>query len=219
MDDIADGADGAAQRAAERLKRITDAAKSALSEIQKQAQEVLAFSDQVKKGINDFGGIASLSPDQGVPVTANMIIDNMRQRLAKITKFGNDLRTLAGLGLNNASLQELIQAGPIAGGAMAAALVKEGQSAVSQVNTFQSGIDLAGSAIGDIAARSQFGMGTEEAKGVIETRIEVKEGAVQIVFGSNIDSETRGDIRETVNEAIREAMAELAREIANQRAS
>jgi phage-related protein len=219
MDDIADGADGAAQRAADRLKRITDAAKSALSEIQKQAQEVLAFSDQVKKGINDFGGIASLSPDQGVPVTANMIIDNMRQRLAKITKFGNDLRALAGLGLNNASLQELISAGPVAGGAMAAALLKEGQSAVSQVNTFQSGIDLAGSAIGDIAARSQFGMGTEEAKGVIETRIEVKEGAVQIVFGSNIDSETRGDIRETVNEAIREAMAELAREIANQRAS
>jgi phage-related protein len=219
MDDIADGADGAAQRAAERLKRITDAAKSALSEIQKQAQEVLAFSDQVKKGINDFGGIATLSPDQGVPVTANMIIDNMRQRLAKITKFGTDLRTLAGLGLNNASLQELIQAGPIAGGAMAAALVKEGQSAVSQVNTFQSGIDLAGSAIGDIAARSQFGMGTAEAQGVVNTTIEVREGAVQIVFGENIDSETRGDIRETVNEAIRQAMAELAREIANQRAS
>jgi phage-related protein len=219
MDDIADGADGAAQRAADRLKRITDAAKSALSEIQKQAQEVLAFSDQVKKGINDFGGIASLSPDQGVPVTANMIIDNMRQRLAKITKFGTDLRTLAGLGLNNASLQELISAGPIAGGAMAAALVKEGQSAVSQVNTFQSGIDLAGSAIGDIAARSQFGMGTAEAQGVVNTTIEVKEGAVQIIFGDNLDTETRSDIRDTVNAAITEAMAELARELANSRAS
>lgn len=219
MDDIADGADGAAQRAADRLKRITDAAKSALSEIQKQAQEVLAFSDQVKKGINDFGGIASLAPEQGVPVTANMIIDNMRQRLAKITKFGTDLRTLAGLGLNNASLQELIQAGPVAGGAMAAALVKEGQSAVSQVNSFQSGIDLAGSAIGDIAARSQFGMGTVEAQGVVNTTIEVREGAVQIVFGDNLDTETRSDIRETVNAAITQAMAELARELANQRAS
>ena len=219
MDDIADGADGAAQRAASRLQRITDAAKSALSEIQKQAQEVLAFSDQVKKGINDFGGIASLAPEQGVPVTANMIIDNMRQRLAKITKFGTDLRTLAGLGLNNASLQELIQAGPIAGGAMAAALVKEGQSAVSQVNTFQSGIDLAGSAIGDIAARSQFGMGTAEAQGVINTRIEVREGAVQIIFGDNLDNETRSDIRDTVNAAITEAMSELARELANSRAS
>ena len=217
MDDIADGADDAASRAADRLKRITEAAKSALMEIQKQAQEVLAFSDQVKKGINDFGGIASLAPDQGVPVTANMIIDNMRQRLAKITQFGNDLRALAGLGLNNASLQELIQAGPVAGGAMAAALLKEGQSAVSQVNTFQSGIDLAGSAIGDIAARSQFGMGTEEAKGVVNTRIEVKEGAVQIVFGDNVDSETKTDIREVVNDAIKEAMAELAREIANSR--
>ena len=219
IDDIADGADGAAQRAAERLKRVTDAAKSALSEIQKQAQEVLAFSDQVKKGINDFGGIASLAPEQGVPVTANMIIDNMRQRLAKITKFGNDLRTLAGLGLNNASLQELIQAGPIAGGAMAAALVKEGQSAVSQVNSFQSGIDLAGSAIGDIAARSQFGMGTAEAQGVVNTTIEVKEGAVQIIFGDNLDNETRGDIRDTINAAITEAMAQLARELSNSRAS
>jgi phage-related protein len=217
MDDIADGADSAAQKAAERLKRITEAAKSALMEIQKQAQEVLAFSDQVKKGINDFGGIASLAPDQGVPVTANMIIDNMRQRLAKITKFGSDLRALAGLGLNNASLQELIQAGPIAGGTMAAALLKEGQSAVTQVNTFQSGIDLAGSAVGDIAARSQFGMGIEEAKGVVNTRIEVKEGAVQIVFGENIDSETKGDIRDAVQDAIKEALAELAREIANQR--
>lgn len=218
MDDIADGADGAAQRAAERLKKITDAAKSALAEIQKQAQEVLAFSDQVKKGITDFGGIATLAPDQGVPVTANMIIDNMRQRLAKITQFGNDLRALAGLGLNNASLQELISAGPVAGGAMAAALLKEGQSAVSQVNTFQSGIDLAGSAIGDIAARSQFGMGTAEAQGVVNTKIEVKEGAVQIIFGDNLDTETRSDIRETVNAAITEAMAELARELANQRA-
>jgi hypothetical protein len=146
-----------------------------------------------------------------------MIIDNMRQRLAKITKFGTDLRTLAGLGLNNASLQELIQAGPIAGGAMAAALVKEGQSAVSQVNTFQSGINLASSAIGDIATRSQFGMGTAEAEGVVNTKIEIKEGAVQIVFGENIDSETRGDIREIVNSAITEALAELAREIANAR--
>jgi phage-related protein len=219
MDDIADGADGAAQRAAERLKRVTDAARSALSEIQKQAQEVLAFSDQVKKGINDFGGIASLAPEQGVPVTANMIIDNMRQRLAKITKFGTDLRTLAGLGLNNASLQELIQAGPIAGGAMAAALVKEGQSAVSQVNSFQSGIDLAGSAIGDIAARSQFGMGTAEAQGVVNTTIEVREGAVQIIFGDNLDNETRGDIRDTINAAITEAMAQLARELTNSRTS
>jgi hypothetical protein len=148
-----------------------------------------------------------------------MIIENMRQRLARITKFGNDLRALAGMGLNNASLQELIQAGPIAGGTMAAALVKEGQSAVSQVNTFQSGIDLAGSAIGDIAARSQFGMGTAEAQGVINTRIEVKEGAVQIIFGDNLDNETRDDIRETVNAAITEAMAELARELANSRAS
>ena len=217
MENIADGADGVAQRAADRLKRVTDAAKYALSEIQKQAQEVLAFSDQVKKGINDFGGIATLSPDQGVPVTANMIIDNMRQRLAKITKFGTDLRALAGLGLNNASLQELIQAGPIAGGAMAAALVKEGQSAVSQVNSFQSGINLAGSAIGDIASRSQFGMGTVEAQGVVNTTIEVKEGAVQIVFGDNLDNETRSDIRETVNSAITEAMAQLARELANQR--
>ena len=217
MDDIADGADTAAQRAAERLKRVTEAAKSALSEIQKQAQDVLAFSDQVKKGINDFGGIASLAPEQGVPVTANMIIDNMRQRLAKITQFGTDLRTLAGLGLNNASLQELIQAGPVAGGAMAAALVKEGQSAVSQVNSFQSGIDLAGSAIGDIAVRSQFGMGTAEAQGVVNTNIEIKEGAVVINFGDNIDSETRGDIKEIVNSAVTEALSELAREIANAR--
>jgi phage-related protein len=217
LDDVADGVDDAAQRAADRLKRITDAAKSALAEIQKQAQEVLSFSDTVKKAITDFGGISSLAPEQGVPVTANMIIDNMRQRLAKITKFGNDLRALAGMGLNNASLQELIQAGPIAGGTMAAALLKEGQSAVTQVNTFQSGIDLAGSAVGDIAARSQFGMGTVEAQGVVNTRIEVKEGAVQIVFGEGIDSETKTDIRETVNDAIKEAMAELAREIANSR--
>jgi hypothetical protein len=114
-------------------------------------------------------------------------------------------------------LQELIQAGPVAGGAMAAALVKEGQSAVSQVNSFQSGIDLAGSAIGDIAVRSQFGMGVNEAKGIVNTTIEIKEGAVQIVFGDNIDSESRGDIKEIVNSAITEALAELAREIANAR--
>lgn len=219
LDSVADGTDNAAQRAAERLKRITDAAKSALSEIQKQAQEVLSFSDTVKKSITDFGGIATLAPDQGVPVTANMIIDNMRQRLAKITAFGNDLRALAGLGLNNASLQELISAGPVAGGAMAAALLKEGQSAVSQVNTFQSGIDLAGTAIGDIAARSQFGMGTVEAQGVVNTKIEVKEGAVQIIFGDNLDTATKTDIRDAVNSAIADAMAELARELANQRAA
>lgn len=217
LDDVADGADDAAQKAADRLKRITDAAKSALSEIQKQAQEVLSFSDTVKKAITDFGGISSLAPDQGVPVTANMILDNMRQRLAKITKFGNDLRALAGLGLNNASLQELIQAGPIAGGTMAAALLKEGQSAVSQVNTFQGGIDLAGSAIGDIAAKSQYGMGNVEAQGIMETKIEVKEGAIVINFGEGIDTETKGDIRDAVNDAIKEALAELAREIANQR--
>lgn len=218
LDDVADGATDSAQKAADRLKRISDAAKSALEEIKKQAQDVLGFSENVKKAITDFGGIATLAPEQGVPVTAGMILDNMRQRLAKISEFGNNLRELARMGLNNTSLQELISAGPIAGGAMAKALVKEGESAISQVNALQSGISMAGTAIGDIATRSQYGMGIAEAQGIVgDTNIEIKEGAVQIVFGADVTAESRQEIRDTVNSAIKQALDDLAREIANQR--
>jgi len=190
-----------------------DTAKSVLDEMKRKAQEVLDFADEIRKNISSYGSLMSLQATADTPVSAEMIYANLQQRLARITEFGKDLKTLAGMGLNNAYLQELIGAGPEAGDKMAKALIGAGKSGVEKVNTLQSAIDVGAYAIGDIGAKSQFNMGVAEAKGVQATTVQTfQNGAFQFHFGANVDHATRVEMNKWMTKAIKQAFAEAVRQ-------
>jgi hypothetical protein len=72
----------------------------------------------------------------------------MNKLLAKMKAFSTNVKELATMGLDPALLQQVIQAGPVAGSRLAAALVSGGAGALSQLNA---GFMQAGSLASEIA--------------------------------------------------------------------
>jgi len=198
---------------ADAKKIAKDVSQTVLDSMKERAQKVLDFANEVRSNMNSYGSLMSLDATADTPVSSEMIIANLSQRFARITEFGNDLKKLRSMKLNPAYLQELISAGPDAGGKMAKALINAGKGGVDQVNTLQTAIDTASFAVGDIAAKSQFGMGVAEAKGVQATTVQTfQNGAFQFSFGANVDATTRAEMTKEMTKAIKTALAEAVRQ-------
>jgi hypothetical protein len=84
----------------------------------------------------------------GLGGSTNAIIRNMNKLLAKMKSFSTNVKELATMGLDPALLQQVIQAGPMAGSRLAAALVAGGAGALGQINA---GFMQAGSLASEIA--------------------------------------------------------------------
>jgi hypothetical protein len=84
----------------------------------------------------------------GLGGSTNAIIRNMNKLLAKMKDFSANVRNLATMGLDPALLQQVIQAGPVAGARLASALVAGGADALGQINA---GFMQAGSLASEIA--------------------------------------------------------------------
>ena len=111
----------AARKEEERLQKIEDAYKS--------------FADAVK---STFGGIkqsimsAFSLPDLGGSV--NSITRNIKKLLANTKEFARNITSLSQQGLTNDLLQQVISAGPMQGGRLAAALAGAGGGFIGELN-------------------------------------------------------------------------------------
>jgi hypothetical protein len=106
--------------------------KAALEERQRVYQ---SFADSVK---NTFAGIKNsilgafdLTQLGG---STNAITRNMEKLLTRLRSFATNVKSLAGMGLNPALLQQIISAGPMAGARLAEGLAMGGQAGLSAIN-------------------------------------------------------------------------------------
>jgi uncharacterized protein YdbL (DUF1318 family) len=94
-----------------------------------------SFNDSVK---SIFGQIKdSIMSSFELPKlgnSVNSITRNIAKLLERTKKFASSISQLSGMGLNSALLQQVIQAGPMAGSQLAAALVGGGGAFISQLN-------------------------------------------------------------------------------------
>ena len=107
------------------------------------------FLDTIK---GTFAGIRSAIQGAfditGLGGSTNAIIRNMNKLLAKMKSFSANVKSLATMGLDPALLQQVIQAGPVAGSRLAAALVAGGAGAIGEISA---GFMQAGSLASEIA--------------------------------------------------------------------
>lgn len=190
-------------------KQLTDAAAKGLAPLKDVAGQVLQFAASIRSGLADFGAVTSFTPPEGVPASAGMVLANMRARLTAVRKFGRYLVDLKKLGLNNASLQDVIAAGPVAGSQIAAALLAQGRRAIRQVNTLESAYGRASAQVGQVGARSQFGMTTGQAQAIKQTRVDVRDGAITINVGGDVGPRIRREIRQGVHDALGDVVDRL----------
>jgi hypothetical protein len=152
----------AADEAARIAKDIADAAEAA----RQQEQEILdkrqrafeSFSDSVK-GI--FGGIknsimsAFTLPELGNSV--NSITRNIKKLLERTKAFAANITSLSQQGLSNDLLQQVIAAGPMAGGRLAQALAGAGGGTIGELNQAYGEFGSIASDIAGVGTRSAFG--------------------------------------------------------------
>jgi hypothetical protein len=127
---------GPTQALAEQNQALEEAARREQEILQKRADAFKSFSDSVK---TLFGQIKdSILSSFNLPTlgnSVNSITRNIAKLLEKTKSFATNISKLSGLGLNSALLQQVIQAGPMAGGQLASALVGGGSGFIEQINS------------------------------------------------------------------------------------
>ena len=202
----------AAELARRTAETIRDSAVTGLDRVKEKAREVLDYVRSVRDDIRAFGGVMGTAFDKGT-LTSGTIIEQMRDRLRVAQNFAGALTTLRSLGLNNTSLQEILRAGPGQGLEIAQALASGGSSAVGEVNSLEALLARTGSYLGDVGAQSQFGTTSGRAQGIVDTQVNVANGAIVINFGAGVDGRDRLTIQQEIERAVREGLSQLAREI------
>jgi hypothetical protein len=115
----------AAAAAAARRQEKLDRRKRALESF---VDSVKTLFSSLKESILSSFDLPSLGN------SVNAITRNISKLLEKTKSFAKNITQLSGLGLNSTLLQQVIQAGPMAGGQLAAALVGGGSAFIDQLN-------------------------------------------------------------------------------------
>lgn len=175
-------AEASKKAADERARLAREAVQAAQAEAEARRRETEAFVKSVQDSITRYGAITGFQARGLLAPTAEQVTADMRARVAKARAFFPLVKRLSNLGLNKASLLEIIQAGPVAGTEIANALLAGGATSIKEVNALESQLQAAGAALGGFGASLQFGgqapqvsvavyIGNEQLDGRIDTRI------------------------------------------------
>jgi hypothetical protein len=158
LSDAAREAEQAAARAAAEAARIAEEARRAEEErLEKRRAAYESFANSVK---NTFGQIKeSILSSFNLPrlgSSVNSITRNIQKLLDKTKGFAKSITELSGLGLNSALLQQVIQAGPMAGSQLASAIVGGGSAFIGQLNAAYGEFGNLASGIAGVGTESAF---------------------------------------------------------------
>mgnify|MGYP006977221799 FL=1 len=140
----------------------------------------------------------------------------MTVRAKAATDFAENIKKLKAKGLDDKAIQQLIEAGVDSGGAVAKALLNGNvQANIRAVNEQTNAMEKASRALADMAGQAKFGPQAtyDRQNAIVETKIEVKNGAIKINFGDGINQADKRELQKIAQEALDKAMRQLAREI------
>jgi len=115
------------------------------------AESVKQLFSQIKESILSSFNLPSLGN------SVNSITRNIAKLLEKTRSFAKNITELAGLGLNSTLLQQVIQAGPMAGSQLASALVGGGAAFIAQLNSAYGEFGSLASSIAQTGTTAAFG--------------------------------------------------------------
>ena len=150
-------ASAAAQAASDLIAAQQAAAAAEAAALAERERVYNSFLDSVK---NTFAGIKNAIlgafdlPQLGG--STNAITRNMDKLLVRLRSFADNVKQLAGMGLNPALLQQVISAGPMAGARLAESLVMGGAGALAAINAGYSEFGALSSQIAQTGTESLF---------------------------------------------------------------
>jgi hypothetical protein len=182
------GVSDKAKKMAERIKEASEALKTYLADALANAQTQLAeaqeafsdFATNVSDGIKDAFSFQD-AKDAGDETGAGFL-QGLRDQVAGIVKYGQDVKTLLQMGLSQDALQAVLDAGGESGAAIAAELIKGGATAIQETNALVMAAEQAAFTIGQSAASQWYGAGVSNAQSYLQG-VEAAFAAAQAKLG------------------------------------
>ncbi len=137
----------------------------------KTVKETTSGIMRLGKSLREFGVTVSREFEQTIKTTQNKtqtVLSGFRDMAARARLFGENLRKLRDLGLDDQLFNQLIQAGVEAGGETAQALVDGGATTINEINSLFREIDSIGADLGEDVAATLYGTGINMANGLIQ---------------------------------------------------
>lgn len=140
-------------------------AQSRLATLQK------AWSDQVKSvadGVMQGFSVVTEAPQEGFALTAQDVVNKMRDQMAKAVQFAAQLQALKKKGLSSDLIAQIAAAGVDQGGATATALGSASKGQIQQINQAQKATKAAATSAGKVVADAMYGSGIKAAQGLVK---------------------------------------------------
>ncbi|NUR65145.1 MAG: phage tail tape measure protein [Streptomyces sp.] len=145
-------------------KRIK-AAQKALAAVQKQwSDEVKSVADGIMQGFS----IVTQAPQEGFALSAQDVVNNMRDQMSKAVQFAAQLQALQKKGLSSDLIAQIAAAGVDQGGETATALASASKSQIQQINALNKTTKSAATSAGKAVADSMYGAGLRSAQGLVK---------------------------------------------------
>lgn len=155
---------GLAARRDSVAKKIKTAQK-ALAAAQKQwSAEVKSVADGVMQGFS----IVTQAPQEGFALSAQDVLNHMRDQMSKAVNFAAQLKALQKKGLSSDLVAQIAAAGVDQGGETAAALATATKGQIQQINQIQTATKSAATSAGTAVADSMYGAGLRSAQGLVK---------------------------------------------------
>jgi hypothetical protein len=158
------------------LMRSLAAKRDSVAAKLKSAQSKLAalqksWSDEVKSvasGVMQGFSIVTDAPQEGFALTAQDVVNKMRDQMSKAVQFAAQLQALKKKGLSSDLIAQIASAGVDSGGATATALAGASKSQISQINSLQKTTVSAATTAGKAVADSMYSAGIKSAQGLVK---------------------------------------------------
>lgn len=147
-----------------------DAAKKTLEDKQKEKDDFIkSYSDNIRS----FGSISSIGRPTDVfgneeDQSAGNILAGLQGKLATIQQYGQNLRSLMGLGYTQNVYEQVVRMGPEAGAEYAAALVKATPDQIKGINDTVGQIDTMAAQIATSTASQMYDSGIQTAQALVK---------------------------------------------------
>lgn len=154
------------------LAHARDDVASRLKSAQKKLADLKkAWSDEAKSvasGIMQGFSVVTDAPQEGFALTAQDVVNKMRDQMAKAVQFAAQLQALKKKGLRADLIEQIATAGVDQGGATASALSGASKAQIDQINQLQTATKSAANAAGKSVADSMYGAGIRSAQGLVK---------------------------------------------------
>jgi phage-related protein len=145
--------------------------------------EAKQFAADVTSNARQFAGLTSLdfgtdADGNALPPTAKGIQQGLQGKLAQLKAFAANIRKLAAKGLGKSLLRQLLEAGPEAGGPLAAALAAADSATFGSIKKAQADIDAISTSLGKSGADILYDSGKGAARGFL-TGLQQQQKAIE----------------------------------------